>query len=66
MDWCFFGPWWGLGTGLAAYALRKGIVVEYRTGRRQPHGHPHRPAPAGARGDSGALPSPQLRRAAAL
>ncbi|MGW8378073.1 hypothetical protein [Streptomyces sp. ODS28] len=31
---CFFGPWWGLGTFLAAVALRQGIVVEYRTGRR--------------------------------
>ncbi|MFB6838386.1 hypothetical protein [Streptomyces sp. NPDC056361] len=40
VDACFFGPWWGLATGLAAYALRKGVVVEYRTGRRRPHrGH---------------------------
>ncbi|MFJ9978410.1 MULTISPECIES: hypothetical protein [Streptomyces] len=66
VDLCFFGPWWGLGTGLAAYALRKGIVVEYRTGRRRPHGHrAGRPAPAGARGANDG-PSPRLRRAAAL
>ncbi|MGW4996211.1 hypothetical protein ACWEP8_00965 [Streptomyces hydrogenans] len=40
IDACLFGPWWGLGTALAAYALRKGVVVEYRTGRRRPH-HAH-------------------------
>ncbi|ESU51409.1 hypothetical protein K7395_00150 [Streptomyces filamentosus] len=53
---CFFGPWWGLGTGLTAYALRKGVVVEYRTGRRRPRGHRH----------GGYRPSRGLRRAAAL
>ncbi|MFD3414074.1 hypothetical protein [Streptomyces cyaneofuscatus] len=53
VDMCFFGPWWGLGTGLAAYALRKGVVVEYRTGGRRPHGHrAGRRTPAEARGDS--------------
>ncbi|MFI8196938.1 hypothetical protein ACIF6K_10400 [Streptomyces sp. NPDC085942] len=64
---CFFGPWWGLGTGLAAYALRKGVVVEYRTGRRRPHGR------RGGRGTAdgspragGYRPSRGLRRAAAL
>ncbi|WP_406251685.1 hypothetical protein [Streptomyces cyaneofuscatus] len=42
-----------LGTGLAAYAPREGVVVEYRTGRRRPHGHhADRRTPAGARGDS--------------
>jgi len=61
---CFFGLWWGLGTGLAAYALRKGVVVEYRTGRRRPHRHPGRRRPAPA--DGSYRPSPVLRRAAAL
>lgn len=64
---CFFGPWWGLGTGLAAYALRKGVVVEYRTGRRRPHGHRSgRRTAAGSHRDSGYRPSRGLRRAAAL
>jgi hypothetical protein len=36
---CFYGPWWGLGTGLAAFALREGVVVEYRAGRRGHHHH---------------------------
>ncbi|WP_380790410.1 hypothetical protein ACFE3N_06780 [Streptomyces albidoflavus] len=31
---CFIGPWWGLGTAVAAYLLRRGVVIEYRTGRR--------------------------------
>ncbi|MEB8340655.1 hypothetical protein OKJ99_24470 [Streptomyces endophyticus] len=31
---CFYGPWWGLGTGIVAYGLRQGVVVEYRAGRR--------------------------------
>ncbi|MFD3961211.1 MULTISPECIES: hypothetical protein [Streptomyces] len=67
VDACFFGPWWGLGTGLAAYALRKGVVVEYRTGRRRPHGHrAGRPATAGAYREGGDRPSSGLRRAAAL
>ncbi|MFF9474212.1 hypothetical protein ACF1E9_16545 [Streptomyces roseolus] len=47
IDACLFGPWWGLGTALAAYALRKGVVVEYRTGRRRArhgHGTPHGPS----------------------
>lgn len=67
VDACFFGPWWGLGTGLAAYALRKGVVVEYRTGRRRPHGHrADRRATAGSDGDGGYRPSRGLRRVAAL
>lgn len=67
VDACFFGPWWGLGTGLAAYALRKSVVVEYRTGRRRPHGHrSDRRATAGSPGDGGYRPSRGLRRAAAL
>ncbi|NLU70379.1 hypothetical protein [Streptomyces sp. HNM0574] len=49
---CLFGPWWGLGTFLVAVALRQGIVVEYRTGRR---GHHHRHAEA-------ARPGPWVRR----
>ncbi|MFE1269876.1 hypothetical protein [Streptomyces sp. NPDC058757] len=62
IDACLFGPWWGLGTALAAYALRKGVVVEYRTGRRRPHrahgtahDDPHDPE---------YRPPPWLRRAA--
>ncbi|MFJ9123755.1 hypothetical protein ACIRJS_06705 [Streptomyces sp. NPDC102340] len=27
---CFYGPWWGLGTGVVAYALRQGVVWGYR------------------------------------
>ncbi|MFD3577155.1 hypothetical protein [Streptomyces sp. NPDC058644] len=67
VDACFFGPLWGLGTGLAAYALRKGVVVEYRTGRRRPHGHRagRRPTAESHR-DGDYRPSPWLRRAAAL
>ncbi|WP_372350478.1 hypothetical protein [Streptomyces sp. KL116D] len=38
---CCYGGWWGLATGLAAFALREGVVVEYRAGRR---GHHHDPA----------------------
>ncbi|GAA3920917.1 hypothetical protein GCM10022244_32680 [Streptomyces gulbargensis] len=57
IDACFFGPWWGLATGLVAYALRQGVVVEYRTGRRHPRHH-------GA-GSAGAYRPPAwLRRAA--
>lgn len=36
---CCYGMWWGLGTGLVAFLLRAGVVIEYRTGRR---GHQHR------------------------
>ncbi len=56
---CLFGPWWGLGTALAACALRVGVVVEYRTGRRRPH---HRRT---ASHDPGYRPPAWLRRAAA-
>ncbi|MFJ8545296.1 hypothetical protein ACIRFH_25390 [Streptomyces sp. NPDC093586] len=68
VDACFFGPWWGLGTGLAAYALRQGVVVEYRTGRRRHHGHrAGRETAPGSSGDGrGYRPAPWLRRAAAL
>ncbi|MCG7527543.1 hypothetical protein MHW47_24290 [Streptomyces sp. OfavH-34-F] len=63
----FFGPWWGLGTALAAYALRKGVVVEYRTGRRRHRSHPDRRTPSGSAEDGhGYEPSPALRRLAAL
>ncbi|MFC8268667.1 hypothetical protein ACFUIZ_23520 [Streptomyces cinereoruber] len=59
VDACFFGPWWGLGTGLAAFALRQGLIEEYRTGRRRPHrshgGEAHR--------DTGYRPPGRLRRA---
>ncbi|MFE1951779.1 hypothetical protein ACFW9D_15055 [Streptomyces sp. NPDC059524] len=48
---CFYGPWWGLGTGLAAFALREGVVVEYRAGRRGRHHH-----------DPSYEPAPWLRR----
>ncbi|MET9676215.1 hypothetical protein ABZY68_24450 [Streptomyces sp. NPDC006482] len=74
IDACFFGPWWGLATGLVAFALRQGVVVEYRTGRRrsrrghqrtheqdrdeEPGGTPHR--------DAGYRPPSWLRRAAAV
>ncbi|MFE6973067.1 hypothetical protein [Streptomyces sp. NPDC057682] len=62
---CFFGPWWGVGTGVAAYVLRKGVVVEYRTGRRRPHARSgHRDSAGGH--DGGYRPSRVLRRAAAL
>ncbi|EYT82064.1 hypothetical protein CF54_15750 [Streptomyces sp. Tu 6176] len=65
---CFFGPLWGLGTGLAAYALRKGVVVEYRTGRRRAHRQgPGRRTASGSTGDGGGYrPSSWMRRAAAL
>ncbi|RVU27873.1 hypothetical protein EOT10_06205 [Streptomyces antnestii] len=59
IDACFFGPWWGIGTGLAAYALRKGVVVEYRTGRRRSHHGTGHPA-------NGYRPPSWLRRAAAV
>ncbi|MFF4173086.1 hypothetical protein [Streptomyces sp. NPDC001744] len=62
IDACFFGPWWGLGTGLAAFALRQGVVVEYRTGRRRPH-HRHGREP-GARHNTGYRPPAWLVRAA--
>lgn len=51
---CFYGFWWGLATGLAAFALREGVVVEYRTGRRGKRHH-----------DSGYRPAGWLRGAAA-
>ncbi|MFF9500764.1 hypothetical protein [Streptomyces sp. NPDC014656] len=70
IDACLFGPWWGLGTALAAYALRKGVVVEYRTGRRRPH-RPHGTARDDPHGTSHGTahdpdyrPPPWLRRAA--
>lgn len=69
IDACFFGPWWGLATGLAAYALRQGVVVEYRTGRRHSH---HDSGRAGGSGhgrasghDPDYAPPAWLRRAAA-
>ncbi|MEU2051173.1 hypothetical protein ABZ757_37985, partial [Streptomyces albidoflavus] len=44
---CFVGPWWGLGTAVAAYLLRRGVVIEYRTGRRgRRHHDPHFAPPA--------------------
>ncbi|WP_031012899.1 hypothetical protein [Streptomyces sp. NRRL F-5727] len=64
IDACLFGPWWGLGTALAAYALRKGVVVEYRTGRRRPH-HGHGDRSHGVSHDPGYRPPPWLRRASA-
>ncbi|MFJ5830930.1 hypothetical protein [Streptomyces sp. NPDC093089] len=64
VDACFFGPWWGLATGLAAYALRKGVVVEYRTGRRRPH-HRHG-NPGGEDGSDAYRPPAWLRRAASV
>ncbi|WP_425826970.1 hypothetical protein [Streptomyces fractus] len=51
---CFYGPWWGLATGLVAYALRQGVLVEYRAGRR---GRRHR--------QEGYSPAPWLARFAA-
>ncbi|MEV0324403.1 hypothetical protein ACIBKX_14770 [Streptomyces sp. NPDC050658] len=36
---CLYGPWWGLATGAVAFALREGVVVEYRTGRRGKRHH---------------------------
>ncbi|MFE0641036.1 hypothetical protein ACFW2Y_05355 [Streptomyces sp. NPDC058877] len=64
IDACFFGPWWGLATGLAAFVLRQGVVVEYRTGRRRPH---HR-RDQGRTGhhDPGYRPPAWLRRAAGV
>ncbi|THA75638.1 hypothetical protein E6R60_16330 [Streptomyces sp. A0642] len=64
---CFFGPVWGLGAALASYALRKGVVVEYRTGRRRPHGHRAPSASTtGSRRDGAYRPPPWLCRAAAV
>ncbi|AJF68286.1 hypothetical protein [Streptomyces vietnamensis] len=63
VDACFFGPWWGLATGLAAFALRQGVVVEYRTGRRRPH---HRHGQEQAHHDPGYRPPSWLRRAAGV
>ncbi|MEW1701020.1 hypothetical protein [Streptomyces sp. NPDC091278] len=59
IDACLFGPWWGLATGLTAYALRQGVVVEYRTGRRRSHRHRSGPGPRSAY-----RPPRWLRRAA--
>ncbi|WP_426404574.1 hypothetical protein ACN9M0_31035 [Streptomyces sp. R-07] len=64
IDACFFGPWWGLATGLAAFALRQGVVVEYRTGRRRPH-HRH-PQDRAGHDDPGYRPPSWLRRAAGV
>ncbi|MGW5777984.1 hypothetical protein [Streptomyces sp. NPDC003863] len=62
IDACFFGPWWGTATGLGAFALRQGVVVEYRTGRRRPHHH--REQDGAGHGDPGYRPPVWLRRAA--
>ncbi|TGB10287.1 hypothetical protein [Streptomyces sp. MZ04] len=52
---CFYGPWWGLATGLIAFALREGVVVEYRTGRRGKRHHDVGYRPSGwLRGVAGA------------
>ncbi|MFF9148999.1 hypothetical protein ACF1BN_29495 [Streptomyces sp. NPDC014861] len=64
IDTCLFGPWWGLGTALAAFALRRGVVVEYRTGRRRPH-RSHGDRAHAASHDPRYDPPPWLRRAAA-
>ncbi|MFE5793426.1 hypothetical protein ACFQ8C_12760 [Streptomyces sp. NPDC056503] len=63
VDACLFGPWWGLGTAFAAYALREGVVVEYRTGRRRTH-HPRGGSP-GTSHDPDYRPPAWLGRAAA-
>ncbi|MFI0924693.1 hypothetical protein ACH4TP_12285 [Streptomyces sp. NPDC021012] len=63
VDACFFGPWWGLATGLAAFALRQGVVVEYRTGRRRPH---HRHGRERTAREPGYRPPSWLRRAAGV
>lgn len=31
----FHGWWWGVAVAVASYALRLGVIVEYRTGRRE-------------------------------
>lgn len=31
----FHGWWWGAAVAVASYALRLGVIVEYRTGRRE-------------------------------
>ncbi|MEE1744781.1 MULTISPECIES: hypothetical protein [unclassified Streptomyces] len=31
----FHGLWWGVAVALVSYALRLGVIVEYRTGRRE-------------------------------
>ncbi|NGO73949.1 hypothetical protein G5C65_37665 [Streptomyces sp. SB3404] len=31
----FYGPWWGLGTGLGILALRYGVLAAYRKGHRK-------------------------------
>ncbi|MCH0539772.1 hypothetical protein I3F58_09390 [Streptomyces sp. MUM 203J] len=45
----FFGPWWGTATGLVAFALRQGVVAEYRLGRRTPDGALRRTPPGAPR-----------------
>lgn len=35
----FHGAWWGLAVAVVAYALRLGVIAEYRTGRRTREGH---------------------------
>lgn len=66
IDACFFGPWWGLATGLVAYGLRQGVVVEYRTGRRRSHRHHDGGHGTADRPDAGYRPPSWLRRAAAV
>ncbi|MFP3992428.1 hypothetical protein U9R90_34165 [Streptomyces sp. E11-3] len=47
----FHGLWWGLAVAVASYALRLGVIAEYRTGRRHPlgGGRRTRTAPTGWR-----------------
>lgn len=66
---CLFGFWWGLGTGFVAYLLRKGVVVEYRTGRRHRRGGGGAEPSDDGDGPGGAAdyrPPRWLRRAAAV
>ncbi|MET9661383.1 hypothetical protein [Streptomyces sp. NPDC006510] len=44
----FHGLWWGLAVARASYALRLGVIVEYRTGRGEPgSGKRTRTSPSG-------------------
>ncbi|MFE7469459.1 hypothetical protein ACFU6R_35900 [Streptomyces sp. NPDC057499] len=44
----FHGLWWGVAVGLVPYALRLGVIVEYRTGRRErDSGRRSRTSPSG-------------------
>ncbi|MFF2008344.1 hypothetical protein ACFVWY_04605 [Streptomyces sp. NPDC058195] len=44
----FHGLWWGVAVGLVSYALRLGVIVEYRTGRREREsGRRSRTSPSG-------------------